>query len=297
VIAVVEADEYDRSFLSLSPNVAIVTAVDPDHLDIYDDTADFENTFKEFAALIDDTGVLIQNEGIDIDILPVGDERPVVKYGFGEVKAQAYNVRAVDGEQVFDLYYQDVVLTDVVLTVPGLHNIQNVLAAATAAFCMGMDPERVKGAIATYRGVKRRFEYIQKESNFVYVDDYAHHPSELQAFISSARALFPEKRLEVVFQPHLFTRTRDFIDGFASVLSQVDKLWLLDIYPARELPIKGVTSDWLLNKIEGPEKGVISKERLLEAVTKSDNTVFATLGAGDIGGLVEPLKKRFEKVG
>ncbi len=297
VIAVVEADEYDRSFLNLSPNLAIITGVDPDHLDIYDDTADFENTFKEFAALLDPPGALIQQEDIAMDILPKGDERPVIKYGFGDVKAQAYNVRAVDGEQVFDLYYQDIVLTDVVLTVPGLHNIQNVLAAATAAFCMGMDPDAVKDAIGTYRGVKRRFEYIQKESNFVYVDDYAHHPSELQAFISSVRALFPEKKLEVVFQPHLFTRTRDFIDGFASALSQVDKLWLLDIYPARELPIEGVTSDWLLNKIDGPVKEVISKEDLLKAVTRSDNTVFATLGAGDVGRLVEPLKKRFEKVG
>lgn len=296
VIAVVEADEYDRSFLNLSPNLAIITAVDPDHLDIYNDTADFENTFKEFAALLDNPGVLIQNEGIDVQILPEGDERAVIKYGFGEVKAQAYNVRAVNGEQVFDLYYQDIVLTDVVLTVPGVHNIQNVLAAATASFCMGMDPDAVKVAIGTYKGVKRRFEYIEKQSDFVFVDDYAHHPSELQAFITSARALFPDKRLEVVFQPHLFSRTRDFIDGFASVLSQVDKLWLLDIYPARELPIEGVDSEWLLAKIDGPEKILISKEELVQAASRTENTVFATLGAGDIDRLVEPLKKRFEEV-
>ncbi len=292
-IVVVEADEFDRSFLQLSPDLAIVTTVDPDHLDIYGDQSDFEQTFRDFIDKIPEKGSLIYNKKactVNLDGV-VSSQR---SYGLSEGNIQAKNIRAVDGEQLFD-YEGESKIEDLHLALPGLHNIENALSAISVCLEVGVSPNKIKEAVKTYRGVKRRFEYVIKSKEVVYVDDYAHHPSELEALIASVRHLFPTKKITMVFQPHLFSRTNDFMEGFAEALAKVDELYLLDIYPARELPMEGVTSAVLFDKIKSTNKTLTTKADLMNDLQQITPEIMVTAGAGDIDIFIQPIKEKLLK--
>ncbi|MBC6607381.1 UDP-N-acetylmuramate--L-alanine ligase [Hymenobacter sp. BT188] len=292
---VVEADEYDRSFLTLHPDVAIVTSTDADHLDIYGTQDALIESFRHFVGQIKPGGTLLLNHTADASVaaaVPAGVQ--VIHYGLeAEQGANLYasNVTAHGHEFRFDVHSPLGNLTHLQLTVPGFHNVENMLGAIFAAQLEGVGAEKLAAAVAAYRGVKRRFEFIVTTNNKVYVDDYAHHPREIEAFLRSLRALYPQKRLRVIFQPHLFTRTRDFAPGFAESLSLADEVVLLDIYPARELPISGVTSELILSQITAPKKSLQTKEQVVAAAAIDDDfDVLATVGAGDIDQLVPQLR-------
>jgi len=288
-VVVVEADEFDRSFMQLSPNISIVTTVDPDHLDIYDTADEFNKTFEDFVQKLPADGNLIYNkEACSIDMSSV--EAPQQSYGLDKGDVFATNIRVVDGEQLFDFSGKEEI-KDIQLSLPGLHNIQNAVAAIEACLQVGVTGEKVKASLASYRGVKRRFEYVIKNKEVVYIDDYAHHPSELNALIESVRHLFPGKKLTMVFQPHLFSRTNDFMEGFADSLAKVDELFLMDIYPARELPMAGVTSDVLFEKIKHSKKVLTTKADLMNDLESVKSEVFVTAGAGDIDTFISPIKE------
>ena len=283
---VVEADEFDRSFLQLKPDMAIVTTVDPDHLDIYGNEETFYQAFDEYVNLLPDDGILLKNECVNRPFKEVTNQ-----YVYGENKdIQAINLRSENGYQIFDYAKADIRINGIKIYVPGYHNIMNAIAAITIALELGLDVDQIKDGVSSYRGVKRRFEYIVKQDDFVYIDDYAHHPAEIKAFISSVRELFPDKKITALFQPHLFSRTRDFVDDFAVELAKVDELIILDIYPARELPIKEVNSEWLLSKVNHSEKSLVSDDQLIEKVKELETDILVTLGAGDIDRFVEQIK-------
>ena len=292
---VVEADEYDRSFLTLFPDVAIVTSTDADHLDIYGDQSALIESFRQFVGQIRPGGTLLINHTADPSVAaaaPAGTR--VIRYGLSPAQGPelfAANIRAEGHRFHFDLHRPDATVTDLQLAVPGYHNVENMLAAAAVAQLQGVAPEKLRAAVAAYRGVKRRFEFVLTAGENVYLDDYAHHPREIEAFLRSVRALYPGKRLRVIFQPHLFTRTRDFAEGFSQSLSIADEVFLLDIYPAREKPLPGITSAIVLAHITAPVKAIVTKEQVLKAA-KTDDTfdVLATVGAGDIDTLVPQLK-------
>ncbi|MDO7852061.1 UDP-N-acetylmuramate--L-alanine ligase [Hymenobacter convexus] len=292
---VVEADEYDRSFLTLFPDVAIVTSTDADHLDIYGDQSALIESFRQFVAQIKPGGTLLINHTADPSVaaaVPAGTR--VIRYGLNAEQGPelfAANISAEGHQFYFDLHGPVGTVADLELAVPGYHNVENMLAAASVAQLQGIEPEKLRAAVAAYRGVKRRFEFVVTGPKNVYLDDYAHHPREIEAFLRSVRALYPGKRLRVIFQPHLFTRTRDFAEGFSRSLSIADEVFLLDIYPAREKPLPGITSEILLANITAPVKAIRTKEEVLGAA-QSDNDfdVLATVGAGDIDTLVPQLK-------
>jgi UDP-N-acetylmuramate--alanine ligase len=292
---VVEADEYDRSFLTLFPDVAIVTSTDADHLDIYGDKESLVESFRQFVRQLKPSGTLIINHTADASVAvaaPAGTR--VIRYGLDAGQGPelfAANISAEGHQFHFDLHGPQGPVTGLRLSVPGYHNVENMLAAACAAQIQGLKPENLQVAVAAYRGVKRRFEFVVTAGENVYLDDYAHHPREIEAFLRSVRALYPGKRLRVIFQPHLFTRTRDFAEGFSKSLSIADEVFLLDIYPAREKPLPGVTSEMLLANITAPTKAIVTKEQVLQAA-QSDTSfdVLATVGAGDIDTLVPQLK-------
>ncbi len=281
-VLVVEADEYDRSFLTLHPDIAIITSMDADHLDIYGDAGHLVQSFQLFASQIKPNGTLIAKLGLD---LTTGTTYSIV----GAADAQAYNIRVENGAFVFDFKNQNLQLEGLILGLPGQHNIENAVAAIQVALLMDIDVNRIREALHAFKGVKRRFEY-QLKANKIYVDDYAHHPEELKACFTAMRTLYPDKELTVIFQPHLFTRTRDFADAFAQVLSTADDLVLLDIYPARELPIENVNSQMLLNKITLNKKQICSKHQALDYIKNKQPQLLLTVGAGDIDTLVLPLK-------
>lgn len=282
-VVVVEADEYDRSFLTLHPNIAIVTSSDADHLDIYGDASHLIDSFKMYLDRVVEGGQKIVKTG-----LPFAGN---ISYSReGEADAYARNVEVIDGEFHFDYHNADVVIKNIRMGIPGLHNIENAVAAITVALLLKIDETKVVKALGNFKGVKRRFEYIVRSAEHVYIDDYAHHPEELRAFLSSMRKLYPNKKLSVVFQPHLFTRTRDFVDGFAEALAMADDLLLMEIYPARELPIEGVTSSWLLDKIDLESKQVVSPSQVVEYIASHKPELIVTVGAGDIDRLVKPIK-------
>lgn len=280
---VVEADEFDRSFLTLHPNIAIVTSSDADHLDIYGDRSHLLESFQLFLDKIVEGGTRIIKKGLEF-------EGQISYSGHEVADAYASNVHVRDGEFFFD--YQDTNgrIDDIHLGIPGIHNVENAVAAIAVARLLGVADEAIKKALTTFKGVKRRFEYIVRRPGAVYIDDYAHHPEELRAFLTSMRKLYPTKTLNVVFQPHLFTRTRDFVDGFAEVLSMADNLLLMEIYPARELPIEGINSNWLLNKITAEKKRIVTPEEVLEFARNEKPELIVTVGAGDIDKLVKPLQ-------
>lgn len=282
-VVVVEADEYDRSFLTLHPNIAVVTSADADHLDIYGDESHLIESFQMYLDRVVEGGHRIVKKGLPFS----GD----ISYSKDEqADAHAENIKVVDGEFYFDYVKGDLRIAEVKMGIAGLHNIENAVAAITVALLLGIEQDKIVAAIANFRGAKRRFEYIVRNQQSVYIDDYAHHPEELRAFLSSLRKLYPSKKMTVVFQPHLFSRTRDFVEGFAEVLGMADELLLMEIYPARELPIEGVTSSWLLDKIKLDNKRIVSPEEVLEYAKNEKPELIVTVGAGDIDRLVKPLK-------
>jgi UDP-N-acetylmuramate--alanine ligase len=288
-IVVVEADEYDRSFLTLHPDVAIITSMDADHLDIYGDHAQLTESFQLFASQLKQGGTLIHYKGLPL----TGG----LTYSIdGAADARAENIRVEGGNFYFDFTNGTISITNIKLGIAGLHNIANATAAIEAALLVGVSAEEIKQALETFRGVKRRFEYILKNDQHIFIDDYAHHPAELKAAISSVKRLYPDKKLTTIFQPHLFTRTRDFADGFAEALDMSDELLMLDIYPARELPIDGVNSDMIMQRMHLLDKHKYSMQEAVEKVRKEQPELLLTVGAGDIDTLVQPLKQALQHV-
>lgn len=284
---VVEADEFDRSFLTLHPNIAVVTSSDADHLDIYGDKDHLLESFQLFLDRVVPGGTRIIKKGLQF-------EGQIFYSGYEQADVYAEQVHVRDGEFYFDYVHSAGRIADLHLGVPGLHNVENAVAAVTVARLLGIADEKIRKALTSFKGVKRRFEYIVRKPEVVYIDDYAHHPEELRAFLTSMKKLYPDRTLNVVFQPHLFSRTRDFVDGFAEVLSMADNLLLMDIYPARELPIAGVTSSWLLGKIHTPKKRIVTPQEVLDFVRIEKPDLLVTVGAGDIDRLVKPLKELLE---
>ncbi len=282
-VVVVEADEYDRSFLTLHPDIAVITSMDADHLDIYGDSGQMEDSFHLFADQLKPEGTLYVKAG-----LPIDRGR---SYGIENREGiSADNISVSDGHFLFDYTDDSFFIEGIRMLLPGRHNIENAIAAVSVALKLGITPEEVKTALEVFKGVKRRFEYVVQTADHVYIDDYAHHPEELKACFNAVRELYPGRKLTVVFQPHLFSRTRDFADQFAEVLSTVDDLLLLDIYPARELPIPGINAEFLLDKISIQEKKILNKSQVLGYVEAKMPALLLTVGAGDIDTLVEPLK-------
>ncbi|WP_407526419.1 UDP-N-acetylmuramate--L-alanine ligase [Lacibacter sp. MH-610] len=299
-ICVVEADEYDRSFHKLSPDIAVITAMDADHLDIYGTAEAMEDAFIEFTANIKAGGWLISKYGLK----RARDLKAThhITYHLNNDAADVYakNLKVENGTYLFDVVVKDWLLKDVRLNIGGLHNIENALAAIAVAHLLKIDDVKIREAVAAFKGVKRRFEYViaPGEADVVMIDDYAHHPEELRALITGARSLFDNRKMVLVFQPHLFTRTRDLADGFAEVLDTADEVILLPIYPARELQIEGVSSEMILNRMKLKDKQVMSKEQLKSSLQKfvGDSTykggvVFITAGAGDIDAMLNELKE------
>ncbi len=290
-VTVVEADEFDRSFLHLHPNLSCVTSMDADHLDIYGDVAAIEESFREFAHKVPSENLFIIKglplEGNEISVSTVAESVP--PSGIRGLVAQ--NIRIENGFYVFDVKTATKLIENVKFGLPGHHNLTNALLAFAMAKSYGVDVEKIKNALTTFKGVRRRFSFQIREEKLVYIDDYAHHPTEINAVHQAVRELYPNKKIIACFQPHLFSRTKDFIDGFAESLSQFDEILLLEIYPARELPMEGVNSTWLLSKIENENKRLITKEELLTCFATSDANVFVTIGAGDIGEMVKDIKK------
>ena len=297
-VVVAEADEFDRSFLQLFPEVAVITAMDADHLDIYGDIKQYKEAFKAFAAQV--SGTLIVKKGLDIT--PADTPARLLSYASTDPSADfhAGNLRVGrDGHFTYDLVYPGGCVKDIRVGVPGRLNVENSIAAAAIALTCGLPPDGVRKAIGSFQGVLRRLDVHLNTEKIAYIDDYAHHPAELAAAIASMRDIFPGRKLTAVFQPHLYTRTRDFAEEFAEALSAVDKLILLDIYPARELPIEGVTSEIIFDRVTAPEKMLLKKEELMDYLSHDDGIdVLATFGAGNvdrfIGPITEMLKQRAE---
>ena len=283
-VVVVEADEFDRSFLQLFPEVAVITSMDADHLDIYGDEAHIREAFKAFAGQV--SGTVIAKYGLDIT--PEDTKARIMTYSFGNSQADFY-AAALEQAGHFDLHYPGGVIKDCVVGIPGWVNIENGVAAAAIALTYGIDPQEIKKALASFSGVKRRFDLQVKNDRHIYIDDYAHHPEEISAALSSIRKAYPGMKLTAAFQPHLYTRTRDFADEFAQALSSVDKLILLEIYPAREEPIPGVTSEIIFKNVTAPEKVLLRRDEFMKYMENEEVELFVTLGAGDIDRFVGPI--------
>jgi UDP-N-acetylmuramate--alanine ligase len=291
-LVVVEADEFDHSFLSLTPYMAVITATDADHLDIYKTETEYRKAFEDFSALVKPGGTLIVKKGLPIQPRVKGNVR-LLTYSISEGDFHAENIRVGGGDIVFDFVHPTGKICDIKLGVPVHINIENGIAAMALALLNGVPYDEIRDAMASYSGVRRRFEFHIKQDNLALIDDYAHHPMELKASIESIKALYPGKKITGIFMPHLYTRTRDLADNFAKSLSLLDEVILLPIYPAREEPIPGITSEWLLSKITQPNKRVCSKEGLLDYLRDKDNhfEVVATLGAGDVDLMLPQIKE------
>lgn len=289
-VAVIEADEYDRSFLKLSPDIAVLTAMDADHLDIYGTAASLEEAFIQYTSNIKPNGTLIARFGLHKNSELKAPNKLLYSLQNDAADIYATNIRMDKGGYEFDVVQQDWLIDNVRLYIGGMHNVENAVAAIAVAHLLGISSAKIKEAVADFKGIKRRFEYVVKADNQIYIDDYAHHPEELKALISSARALFPGKKCVVLFQPHLFSRTRDFANGFAESLSLADEVILLPIYPARELPIEGVTSKIIADKITKAQVQLLSKEAALSWIENNPAALLITAGAGDIDQLKAPIK-------
>ena len=284
-ISVVEADEFDRSFMQLSPNIACITSMDADHLDIYGDAKELEKTFLDFSKKVSDT--LIIAKGLPLKGLT---------YAVNEdADYKAFNVKIESGKYIFDVQTPSGIVKNIEFHLPGKHNVMNALAALAMAETYGVSLENIKQRLSTFKGVKRRFSFKIKTADLVLIDDYAHHPTEINAVENSIREMYPNEKVLVIFQPHLFSRTRDFIDDFAAALSKFDEVLLLDIYPARELPIAGVDSEWLLSKINNRHKKLTQKNNLIKDIKDSSAKVVAMLGAGDVGVLINEVTNQLLK--
>ena len=294
-VVVVEADEYDRSFLKLAPNIAVVTAVDPDHLDISGTAEEVLKAFGQFTDKIKVGGTLIQKMGTEFSV--DNSNKNVFSYGYNKDEASYHtqNLIVVDGSYQFDIIHPGGIMKDVVLNMGGLHNVENATAAIAIGITLGIEEQKIKDAVASFNGVKRRFEYKVKTENKVLIDDYAHHPEELNALISGVRSLYPNEKMVLIFQPHLYSRTQDQAAGFMEVLDKADEVILLPIYPARELPIEGVTSDMLLNGMKLAHKKVMSKEALLEWAKTTSNKLIVMAGAGDIDVCINQVQELYTK--
>ena len=301
-VCVIEADEYDRSFLKLSPDVAIVTAMDADHLDIYGTAEAMEEAFIDFSKRVKLEGLLVRQFGLKRGKELNADRH--LTYSLQNESADVYaaNIRMMNGSYEFDVMMKDNKLENVRLNMGGMHNVENAVAAITVASSLGIENDKIKAAIENFRGVKRRFEYVIRNERLVFIDDYAHHPEELRALINGAKTLFKQKKCTVIFQPHLYSRTRDLAEGFAQVLDLADEVILLPVYPARELPIEGVSSEMVLDKMMNEHKRVLKKEELISwiqqdyarTLNKEFGEVLITAGAGDIDMLVEPMKNELK---
>lgn len=300
-VCVIEADEYDRSFLKLEPDIAIITAMDADHLDIYGTAKAMEEAFVDFAKKVRPGGLVLGKYGLKrTNEL---QKQNYISYSLEDQNADAYasNIRMIDGSYSFDVVINDKKLDEVKLNMGGMHNVENAVAAIVVASSLDIEKEKIKTAVESFRGVKRRFEYVIKRADLVFIDDYAHHPEELKALISGARALFPEKECCVIFQPHLYSRTRDLADGFAAALNLADTVFLLPVYPARELPIEGITSQLIADKMEkgkafvtGDRKELIGMLEYLIPNGRMD--LLITAGAGDIDMMVEPIQQALKEI-
>ena len=293
-VSVVEADEYDRSFLKLSPDVAIITAMDPDHLDIYGTAEEMEKAFIGFSGKIKEGGLMISRYGLKRTKELKGSRQLTYSAQNSNADVHADNIKMRDGSYEFDVVIEKKKIENVRLNIGGMHNLENAVAAITVASSLNIEEEKIRAAVEDFKGVKRRFEYIIKTKETIFIDDYAHHPEELRALISGTKSLFSDKRCTVIFQPHLYTRTRDLADGFAEVLDMADEVILLPIYPAREIPIAGVSSEMILEKMKNKNKKVLDKGELKEWIQKDfkkEGKVLITAGAGDIDLLVEPLRQ------
>lgn len=282
-ITVVEADEFDRSFLHLHPNIACVTSMDADHLDIYGDVTAIEDSFREFADKVEDKSLLFVPKGLPLEGVQIAINE--------EAAFSVQDIKIVDSVYLFSIQTPKELVTNVAFSLPGHHNLMNALMAFAMAYTYGVSVDLIKKALADFKGVQRRFSYQIKSEKLVYIDDYAHHPTEINAVNQAVRELYPNKKILAIFQPHLFSRTQDFADDFATSLSRFDELLLLDIYPARELPIEGVTSTWLLSKIDNQNKKLTTQANLISDILASDSQVIVTIGAGDIGEWVPSIKK------
>ena len=297
-VIVAEADEFDRSFLQLYPEIAVITSMDADHLDIYGDKSHIEEAFKSFASQVSRTlimkhGLEISNEDTDAEILTYSYDDP-------EADFHACNIERDEcGYFTFDLKWQGGTIEGCNVGIPGWVNTENAIAASAIALCYGLAPEKIRTALASFQGVKRRFDIHLNTPGCSYIDDYAHHPKEISSAVSSMRDIVPGRKLTAVFQPHLYTRTRDFADEFAESLSKVDKVILLDIYPAREEPIPGITSEIIFEKIDSAEKTLLHKEELMDYLQNEPIDILITFGAGNIdrfiGPITEMLKKRTDE--
>lgn len=281
-VTVVEADEFDRSFLHLHPNIACVTSMDADHLDIYGTSEEIEASFVEFANKVEDKSQLFITNELPIDgVTCAVNEEAVYK---------AFNVRVGNGSYVFDVQTPTETICDIAFGLPGKHNLMNALMALAMAKTFGTSSEAIAKALASFKGIRRRFSYQIKTPNLVYIDDYAHHPTEINAVHQAVSELYPTQKVLAIFQPHLFSRTKDFADDFAKSLSQFDEVLLLDIYPARELPMEGITSQWLMDKMTNDNKKLVSKEDLIPTIIASEARIVVTIGAGDLGEMVPSIK-------
>jgi UDP-N-acetylmuramate--alanine ligase len=292
-VCVIEADEFDRSFLKLSPDVAVITAIDPDHLDIYGTPEEFEKAFVEFSTKVKSNGCLLTKKGLTRENDFSANQHLTYSLTDSSATVYAHDIKVKSGSYVFNVVSKDWTVPGVNLHMGGLHNIENITAAIAVAKYLDINDEKIKAAVADFKGVKRRFEYILKNDKHVLIDDYAHHPEELKALITGVRSLFSQK-LTMVFQPHLFSRTKDQADGFAEVLSMVDELILLPIYPARELPMEGVSSDMIIEKMAVKKGRVLSKEEMKDWVKNTKPEMVVMAGAGDIDVLVQGIKEILE---
>jgi UDP-N-acetylmuramate--alanine ligase len=286
---VVEADEYDRSFLTLHPDYAVITSVDADHLDIYENENYMHDSYKLFSQQLKKDGFLLVKKNVDNTLQLQGNRHTYDVSLNADYCAQ--DVKIKNDQYFFDFVSKNIELKGISLGIPGKHNVENSVAAIAIALQIGIDSDTIVNALSSFKGVKRRFDIRFKSKELVYIDDYAHHPEELKAFISSVRGLFPNKKISGIFQPHLFTRTRDFADEFASSLELLDELFLMDIYPAREKPIPNINSEMLLNKVKLNDKEIVKKENLLDVIRSKKIEVLLTMGAGDIDQFCDPIEQ------
>ena len=293
-VSVIEADEYDRSFLKLSPDIAVVTAMDADHLDIYGTAQEVENAYIAFTDKIKAGGLLISKYGLKRDGELKADHH--LRYSRFDTAADIYacHLKVEKGHYLFDVQFKDQLITGLRLSIGGLHNVENMVAAIAVAAYLQISPDKIRAAVEDFKGVKRRFEYYLKNDQHVLIDDYAHHPQEIEALIEGVRSLYPQK-LTLVFQPHLYSRTKDLASEFSGALDKADEVIILPIYPARELPMEGVSSELILNGMHLAQKRILEKEALLTTIQKENPELLVLCGAGDIAELLEPVQHILEK--
>jgi len=288
---IIEADEYDRSLLQIEPNIAVISSMDEDHLDIYQNHDDIKNTFKLFAQKLPQNGVLIHNSK-----LPPFDNTPGkhITYGTSNASTQASNIRVKNAKFVIDLDTNIGKIKNLEIQVPGIHNIENTLAAISIAIEVGLSLDKIISGITTFKGVARRMDFKVVSDNYIFIDDYAHHPEEIKATISAVKRLYPDKKITGIFQPHLYSRTRDFADDFAVELNKLDYIILMDIYPAREKPIEGISSQIIKNKIKNKNVVRLTKEEILDYLSNNKPEVLLTMGAGNIGLLAKQIETQYK---